>query len=92
MREAGRANPLFDLSRAREAVAFGVLREEQLAIDGHVEDAAASCFQLGVNAQSLLQFGRQTGSRGLVVSNRAVLDVDLHMSTLSPVVYCFTSE
>lgn len=76
----------------REAITFGVLGEEQLAIDRHVEDAPAARLQLGVNTQSLLQLGRQTGSRGLVVSNRAVLDVDLHGPTLSPAVYCFTSE
>ena len=49
-------------------------------------------FQLGVDPEGLLQFGRQTGGCGLVVSDRAVLDVDLHAPTLSRPGYCFTSE
>ena len=69
-----------------------MLREQQLTIDSDVEDAAAAGFQLGVDPEGLLQFGRQTGGCGLVVSDRAVLDVDLHAPTLSRPGYCFTSE
>src|SRR5438874_11527061 len=44
--------------------ACSLLGEEELAIQGDVEDAASARDQLRINTESLLQLGRQTGGPG----------------------------
>ena len=58
-----------------------VLGEDQLAIDGHVEDTAVSLHELDFTAELPLDLGRQTGGPGQVVSANAVLDGDGHGRT-----------
>ena len=75
MRMSARApDQLHDLSRLGVAPE-GLLREHQLAVHRHLEDAAGGGHQpdLGVGKR-LLQLSRQTGGSGLVVSDDAVLD------------------
>src|ERR1041384_272317 len=57
------------------------LGKHQLAVNRHVEDAAGGLDQLDLDAGNLpAKLRRQTGGAGLVVSNDAILDVDLHRS------------
>jgi len=55
-----------------------MLREDRDAIDDHIEDTPASTDQLRVESERLADFGRQTGGPRKVVSNSAVVDLDLH--------------
>jgi hypothetical protein len=66
---------LLDLARLGEAVA-GLLREQHLAVELHLEDAAPALDQLGRLPEPLLDLGRQTGGAGVVVSGDAVFDRD----------------
>ncbi len=61
----------------REAVE-GLLAEDEVAVDLDLEDATAGGDQFGLQVVALAQLIRQTGGTGLVVSNLAVLDGDLH--------------
>lgn len=72
-----------DLALAREpsAVVFG---PDALVVHRHDEDAAGAADELGVHAQFLLDLSRQTGGSGKVVSNAAVVDPYVHVSSLSP--------
>lgn len=63
----------FDLAGLGEA-SGGLLREQELAVEGDLEHAARSLDQLGVEVEALGDFRRQTGGAGVVVSNDAVLD------------------
>jgi len=55
------------------------LGKHQLAVNRHVEDAAGGLDQLDLDAGNLpAKLRRQTGGAGLVVSNDAVCDADLH--------------
>jgi hypothetical protein len=61
-----------------------VLGVDELAVDGHVEHAAAADLELNLDAVFPvlgLQLGDQTGRLGAVVSGAAVLDMDLHRTT-----------
>ena len=51
---------------------FLLLREHEGPIGGHVELAAGADHQVDVDAEYLLDGGRQTGGLGQVVSNLAV--------------------
>jgi hypothetical protein len=57
----------------------GLLREDEAAVNRHVEYAArrldGADFGIG---KGLLQLSRQTGGSGLIVSNDAILDGDEH--------------
>jgi hypothetical protein len=64
-----------DLLLLREA-SLGVLREEDLAVDDHVELARGADDERGLVAGSLLDGRRETRSAGFVVSDVAVLDLD----------------
>ena len=60
-------------------VSFGkplllLLRKDQRAVGRHVELTAGADDDVGVDAESLLDGGRQTGGPGQVVSNFAVAD------------------
>jgi hypothetical protein len=55
-----------------------VLRPDQVPVDRHVEDAAVAGDEPGLDLEFLLDRGRQTGGDGIVVSDAAVLDGDLH--------------
>jgi hypothetical protein len=55
-----------------------VLGEDELAVDGDVEDAAPALLQDGLHPHLPLDFGRQTGGPREVVSGYAVLDGDAH--------------
>jgi hypothetical protein len=59
-----------------------LLREHELAVDGDLENAAATLLQDRLDPCLLLDVGRQTGGTGQVVSDDAVLDDDFH--SLSP--------
>jgi len=75
----------FDLSMLREATRH-VLGIEQLVIEFDIEDATASFDELSVQAEFLLNFCRQTGGSGLIISNDAIFNGELHGSSvlLSP--------
>ncbi len=78
LRHARLTHPRQHLALLRETVEL-VLREDALAVDSDVEDAAATADQLDLGlGMTALQLGLQTGGPGLVVSNAAVLDDDLH--------------
>jgi hypothetical protein len=64
-----------DLARLGEAAQF-LLGEDKVVADGDLEDASVATDQLGLDAELLLDFSRQTGGTGVVVSARAVLDGD----------------
>jgi hypothetical protein len=66
-----------DLALGRKA-AFLFLREERLIADADDEDAAAAADEITVEAERLLDGGRQTGSPREVVSNSAVVDSNVH--------------
>jgi hypothetical protein len=62
-----------------------VLRVELLALDDDVEDAVVALDELDLDvllAEPRLELGDQTGRLGLVVSTRAVGDLDLHARLL----------
>src|SRR5260370_42078288 len=44
----------------------------------HIEAAAAAAHELAVDAELLLDFSRQTGGSGQVVSNAAIIDTNIH--------------
>jgi hypothetical protein len=60
------------------------LREDQLAVEMDLEDAARALDQRRLEAERSLQMRRQTGGARQVVSNPAVLDRDafLHIHLL----------
>jgi hypothetical protein len=59
-----------------------LLREDQLAVDRDLEDAAGAGDQLGTDLRLPLDRIRQTGGARLVVSNHAVFDRYLHRVSL----------
>ena len=54
-----------------------LLREDQLAAVGDLEDAVRALLQSRGDAEALLQLVRQTGGTGVVVSDHTVFDVDV---------------
>lgn len=54
-----------------------LLREDEVVVDRHLEDAAVALHQLGVQPEALLDLGRQTDGPRFVVSTDAVLNDDL---------------
>jgi hypothetical protein len=59
-----------------------VLAERGGPVDHDVEHAARTLDKGGVGTEALFQFGRQTGGSGVVVSNHAVGNGDVHGSLL----------
>jgi len=57
---------------------FGALGEDELAVGDDVELTAGARDDVGVDAERLLDRGRQTGGLRQVVSNLAVADRHLH--------------
>jgi len=56
-----------------------LLREQQLAVHAHLEDATGGLLELVLGiGPSLLQLGHQTGGSGLVVSNDAIFNAYAH--------------
>jgi hypothetical protein len=53
------------------------LRENQLAIDAHIEHASGTFDEIGLDIELILQSGRQTGSLGKVISFDTIGDADL---------------
>jgi hypothetical protein len=77
------AQLLFDLAGHREAVGL-LLGEDQLVVDGDLEDASAAPDQIGLDAEPAFNLRRQTGGARIVVSHRAVFDAHvLHAALLS---------
>ena len=70
-------NSLDDLLRTGKAV-VPVPGEHELAVCRDVEDAVRPFDELGLDAQCLLDLGRQTDGPGQVVSNCAVSDPNFH--------------
>jgi hypothetical protein len=73
----GRLDPCRDqgLDLARRGEASGLLlREDELAVQLDVEDAASALDQRGAEPEPLLQLVRQTGGAGEIISGYAVLD------------------
>ena len=68
----------------REAAQL-LLGEDEVVSHGDLEDPAAATDELGLDAELLLDLGRQTGGTGIIVSARAVFDGDMgrHGSLLS---------
>jgi hypothetical protein len=60
-----------------------VLGVDQIAVHGHVEDAAVAALQVSGDAELALDRGLQTGGLGRVVSFQAIRDLDLHRLTPS---------
>jgi hypothetical protein len=58
--------------------AQGAFAEDQLAVERHFEDAVARRDQLGLESALPLEVCRQTGGDGLVVSDLAVFDGQIH--------------
>jgi len=54
-----------------------LLREDELAVQLDVEDAAGALDQRGASPEPLLQLVRQTGGAGQIVSSHAILDGDV---------------
>jgi hypothetical protein len=59
-----------------------VLRKDELAVAVDVVDATIALDQLGIDAEFILDPGRQTGGAGEIVSTRAVGDRDFHRRLL----------
>jgi hypothetical protein len=55
---------------------LAVLREQQLAVERHVEDPTAALLERGDDVELTLYRGRETRGPGLVVSRDAVADRD----------------
>jgi hypothetical protein len=65
--------------------AMGVmLGVDHLPVHLDVEDAAVTGLELGVDAEVLLEIGRQTGGAGKIVSLRAIGDPNVHASSAFP--------
>ncbi|MFT5233088.1 MAG: hypothetical protein ACI9UK_002035 [Candidatus Krumholzibacteriia bacterium] len=58
---------------------FGFLGKDQLVVDFDFKHTAARSNELWVYSKQRIDFGRQTGSAGFVVSNTAIFDGDLHV-------------
>jgi hypothetical protein len=67
-----------DLPRLREAARYG-LREHDVAVDLHVEDAAAPLYQRRIQAEFFLDRGRQAGGAGFVPSSASICNPDFHL-------------
>ncbi len=65
----------------RESAGF-LLAVDQLAVDGDIEDAAATIDELDVSTELGLDGVRQTGGLGSVVSFHAVFDGNVHVDPL----------
>jgi len=65
-----------DLARGGKASCL-LLREDELAVQLDLEDAAAALDQRGASSELLLQLVRQTGGAGQIVSSHAILDGDV---------------
>ncbi len=68
---------LHHLARIRKPAGL-VLGVHRIAVGNDVENAAAARDQRHLGAQLALEFVRQTGGLGLVVSFRAVVYLDFH--------------
>src|SRR5262245_38760398 len=81
-------NLLQDLPEVGEAVSLP-LAEDQLAVDGHIEDAAAARLHFRLHGPVRLPNRiHQTGGKALVPSGRAIGDGHLHRSFLLIVRSC----
>jgi hypothetical protein len=65
----------FDLAGVGKAACL-LLGEDQLIVDGDLEDSTGPLDELGLDAELLFDLLRQTGGAGEVVSDPAVLDDD----------------
>ena len=65
---------LLELPGLREAPR-GSPREDQLVVEGYLEDPVSTFDEGGINTEALLERVRQTGGAGLVVSNNTILDL-----------------
>jgi hypothetical protein len=65
----------FDLAGVRETACL-LLGEEQLVVDGDLEDSSGTLDELRLDPEFPLDLLRQTGGAGVVVSDAAVLDND----------------
>lgn len=63
---------------------LALLGEHQLAVEGHLEDPVASFDQLRLVTETLLDFVRQTGGSGQVVSNHTVFNLNLGHLRITP--------
>jgi len=63
-----------DLAGLRKA-ADGLLRVDQLAVEGDLEDPVTALDQDRLEVELLRDLCRQTGGSGLVVSNHAIFDL-----------------
>src|SRR5690242_10644252 len=59
-----------------------MLREDEVAVDEHVEHAAASLLERWIHTLLPLDRGRETRGPGEIVSGHAVLDPDFHRADL----------
>jgi hypothetical protein len=66
------------LPHLREAARYG-LREDDVSVDLHVEDAAAPLYQRRIQAEFFLDRGRQAGGAGLIPSRASIRDPDFHL-------------
>jgi HD superfamily phosphohydrolase len=55
-----------------------LLGEDELAVDGHLEDAASAGFEARLDGEFPLEFGGQPGRLGKVISHLAVFDLHVH--------------
>ena len=56
------------------------LRVNELAVDGHIENAAGTAPEVGICIERLLELGGQTGCLSLIASGPAIDDLNLHYS------------
>jgi hypothetical protein len=56
------------------------LRIDELSVDLHIEDPSGTGDQLGFDSELLLDRAGQTGGDGIIVSDLAELDGDVHGS------------
>ena len=71
------SDPGEDLLVRGEAVRL-VLRVDALAVKGHVEHPTVPALEASGDSELFLDGGLQTGGLGVVVSFRAVGDLDVH--------------
>ena len=66
------------LPRLREAARHG-LREQNVPVGLHVENAAAPLYQFNFQLELVLDRGRQAGGAGFVPSSASILNPDFHL-------------
>ena len=70
------------LSKQASQETYRPFADQQLVVDQHIELSRAAGLELGLDAQSFLDFGGETRCLGLVTSANAVQDCHFHKTSI----------